>query len=127
MKLPNKIFNRATRIEFGTIIHRSRKDGTYEILGGRTRRKNAACILYTIPNKKQPKIPNIKGFQHEEMDNLWCILRQKEIIMPNDFRINCPSLFEEGPCCFSAFFGIINFLFPKTFNKTHGKISLIKK
>jgi hypothetical protein len=126
MKLPNKIFNRACKLAFETTIYTSSNGGVYKLLGGRTSRTDAVCILYTIPNRNSLKNPNIKGFQRSEMDLLWKILKQKKILTTNDFRINCPELYKEGPCCFSAFCGIINVLFPNTFIKTSKKISFLK-
>lgn len=123
MRLPNKIFNKASKIEFETTIYTSKNGGKYKVLGGRIRREGNVCLLYTIPNNSYPDNPNIKGFQRDEIDKLWSILKQNEMLRVKDFKNNFPKLYVEGPCCFSAFWGIINFLFPDIFIKTHGKIS----
>lgn len=126
MKLPNKIFSRASKIEFEKKIYTSKNGGIYKLLGGRSRRTKNVCILYTIPNNSRYKNPNIKGFQRAELDLLWSILIKNRILTTLDFKNNCPELYDEGPCCFPAFWGIINVLFPNTFIKSQGKISFLK-
>ncbi len=124
--LPNKIFNRCKQIPSNELIYISRAGGKYYFGGVRFRRKDRECIYYIIPNNKNQETPNIKGIEKEELEKLWKILKQKGIIKTDDFKIDFPELYKEGGCCFSSFFGIINFIFPNTFMKGHGYIKIIK-
>ena len=124
-KLPNKIFNRCKQIPFNQLIYVSRTGGKYFFGGVRYRRKGKECIYYIIPNNINPEIPNIKGIEKEELEKLWKILKQKEIIKTDDLKIDFPELYIEGGCCFTAFFGVINFLFPDTFLKGHSYIKIL--
>lgn len=125
-KLPNKIFNRCTNIPFNQLIYVSRNGGEFHFGGVRNRRKGKECVFYIVPNNTKNKFPNIKGIEKEELEKLWSLLKQNEIITTADFRMYFPELYNEGSCCFTGFWGIINFLFPNTFTKTHGAINLIK-
>lgn len=124
-RLPSKVFNRATSVFFNTIIYTTKDGGKYRLIGARKFRQENVCILYTIPNNKNPKLPHIKAIQREEMDKLWSILMQNRFITSRDCDALFPELYNEGSCYFSAFYGIINCLFPKTFSLTHGKITII--
>lgn len=120
--LPNKIFNRLKVIPFGKEIYSSTKDGKYYFAGIRDKRKLNESVLYTVPNKKNLECPNIKGFQREEMDKLWKILKQKQVITTKEFKEFFPELYKEGGCCVSGFYGMINELFPNRFLRFFGGI-----
>jgi hypothetical protein len=129
-KLPNKIFNLAVlQIPFNTVIYTTKYNSEYRLIEGKTKRASDLSILFTIPNNKAIKVPYIKSLQKNEVDSLWKILNQNNLLTTSDFRGRFPQLYQKAPCSFSAFFGIIKNLFPDTFNKTHGKISfnIIKK
>jgi hypothetical protein len=90
-----------------------------------TRQKNTnESVLYSVPNNKSPQCPNIKGFQREEMDNLWYFLLTTKSLSIQDIESKYPALIKEGKCCFAAFYGLINFLFPNQFTKSKSKINL---
>jgi hypothetical protein len=123
-KLPHKIFNRCKRIPFNTTIYTTREKGDYKFCGMRDRRITNESVLYSVPNNKNPHYPNIKGFQREEMDNLWDFLLTNNSISIQDMESKYPALIKEGKCCFAAFYGLINFLFPNQFTKSKSKIKL---
>jgi hypothetical protein len=120
--LSNKIFNRLKAIPFGKEIYSSQKDGKYYFAGVRDKRKLNETVLYTVPNKKNLKCPNIKGFQREEIDKLWRMLKQKQVITSKEFKVFFPALYKEGGCCVSGFYGIINELYPNRFIRFFGGI-----
>jgi len=125
MNFPKKIFNRLKAIPFGVEIYSSRKDGKYLFAGVRDKRKSNETVLYTIPNNKNLKCPNIKGFQRNEIDGLWNFLMKNKEIRTNDFKELFPELAKEGSCCVAGFYGMIDTLFPNCFIKFHGGIRLI--
>lgn len=122
MKLPKKIFHRLNQIPFKTIIHTSRNSGDYYFVGIRNRRKGNESVVYTVPNNKASKHLNIKAIQRGEFDLLWDFLLKKQELRTRDLDVLTPELVKEGKCCFSAFYGIINIIFPDDFEKGHGVI-----
>jgi|688.fasta_scaffold1033452_1 hypothetical protein len=124
IKFPKKIFNRLKSIPFGIEIYSSKKDGKYLFAGVRDKRKSNETVLYTIPQNKNLKCPNIKGFQRDEIDKLWSFLMKNREIKTNDFKELFPILYKEGGCCVAGFYGMINTLFPNYFIKFHGGIRL---
>lgn len=127
MSLPKKIFNRCKDIPFTRTIYRSREDGIYKFCGVRNRRTGNESVFYSIPNNNLPKHPNIKAFQKAEIETLWEYLLINQEIKTVDLKRLCPDLYKEGGCCFSAFYGIINTLYPKVFIKVHGIIKFRKQ
>lgn len=123
-KLPSKIFSRCKKIPFNTTIHTTRKNRNYKFCGIRDRRITNESLLYSVPNNKNPQCPNIKGFQRFEIDNLWSFLVTTKSISIKDFEIKYPDLINEGKCCFAAFYGLINILFPNQFTKIKSQIKL---
>jgi hypothetical protein len=122
MSLPKKIFNRCKSIPFALRIYQSRDLGAYKFCGVRDKRKGYESLTYSIPNNKKPNCPNIKGFQKTEIDMLWQYLLTNREIRTSNVKTICPELYKEGGCCFAAFYGIINNLFPKKFVKKTGLI-----
>jgi hypothetical protein len=124
MKHSKKLFHRLIEIPFGEVIHISRNSGKYLFIGLRNRRKNKECVVYTVPNNVKPENLNIKAIERAEFDLLWSHLIRIGSIRTNDFRILTPELVKEGTCCVSAFYGMINKIYPGDFGKGHG---IIKK
>jgi len=124
MRLPKKIFHRLTQIPFETIIHTSRYSREYYFVGVRNRRKGNECVVYTVPNNVAPKNFNIKAIQRAEFDLLWGFLLKNNVLRTRDFEILTPELIKEGKCCVSAFFGMINKIYPGQFKKGHGVINI---
>lgn len=122
-KLPSKIFNRCKKIPFDSTIYTTKENRNYKFCGIRDKRITNESLLYSVPNNKNPQYPNIKGFQRLEIDNLWSFLLANKSISIKDLETKHPELIKEGKCCFTAFYGLINILFPNQFIK--GK-SLIK-
>ena len=122
-KLPQKIFNRCKAIPFGTDVHVTSKNNKYKFCGIRDKRITNETLLYSIPNNKNIEQPYIKGFQRIELDGLWNILLTNKCLSIKDLETKFPMLIKEGKCCFSVFFGLICYLFPKRFIK---KGSVIK-
>jgi hypothetical protein len=121
-KFNKKIFHRFKQIPFGEVIHTSRKDGKYLFVGIRDRRKKSECLVYTVPNNIEPEKLNIKAIEREEADLLWGYLLRYGKIKTADFRVLTPELMQEGTCCVSAFFGLIDKIYPGDFGKGHGII-----
>ena len=65
---------------------------------------------------------NIKAIERAEFDLLWSNLNRNGSIRTSDFRLLTPELVKEGTCSFSAFFGMINKIYPDDFGKGHGII-----
>jgi hypothetical protein len=122
MKHSKKIFHRLIKIPFGDVIHISRNEGKYLFVGLRNRRKNKECVVYTVPNNINPANLNIKAIERVEFDLLWSHLNQNGSIRTSDFRLLTPELVKEGECCVSAFYGMINKIYPDDFGKGHGMI-----
>jgi hypothetical protein len=117
-----KVFYRLNQIPFGTVIHTSRNSHDYYFVGIRDRRKGNESVVYTVPNNKLPKNPNIKAIQRLEFDLLWDFLIKNNMLRTRDFHILTPELVKEGTCCVSAFYGMINKIYPDDFGKGHGII-----
>ena len=111
-----------SQIPFGTVIHISRNSREYYFVGLRDRRKGNEIVVYTVPNNKAPKNPNIKAIQRVEFDLLWAFLIKNNELRTRDFEVLTPDLIKEGTCCVSAFFGMINEIYPNDFGKGHGII-----
>ena len=124
-KFSQKIFHKLKEIPFCTVIHKSRNSNDYFFIGIRDRRKGSECVVYTVPNINSPKIPNIKAIHRSEFDLLWAFLIKNKELKTKDFKVLTPDLIMEGTCCVSAFFGMINEIYPGDFDKGHGII--IKK
>lgn len=77
-KFSKKLFHRLNQIPYGTVIHTSRKSNDYYFVGVRDRRKGNECVVYTVPNNKSPKNPNIKAIQRAEFDLLWAFLLKNQ-------------------------------------------------
>jgi hypothetical protein len=122
MILPKKIFNRCKSIPFAKKIYQSSNSGEYKFCGVRDKRKGNESLTYSIPNNKNPKCPEIKGFQRMEIDMLWQFLLKNREIRTSNVKLLCPELYKEGGCCFAAFYGIINTLHPRIFTKSTGLI-----
>ncbi len=122
MSLPKKIFNKCKEITFCKTIYKSRESGLIKFCGVRDKRVGNGTVLYSIPNNKSPKHPNIKAFHKAEIETLWIHLLDNKEIKTSNFKNLCAELYKEGGCCFSAFYGIINTLYPKVFIKGHGII-----
>jgi hypothetical protein len=120
--MSKKLFHRLIEIPFGEVIHISRNDGKYLFIGLRNRRKNNECVVYTVPNNVNPENLNIKAIERAEFDLLWSNLNRNGSIRTSDFRLLTPELVKEGTCSFSAFFGMINKIYPDDFGKGHGII-----
>lgn len=123
-KLPNKIFNRCKKIPFDTTIYITRENRNYKFCGIRDRRITNETLLYSVPNIKNPQCPNIKGFQKLIIDNLWSFLLANKSISLEDMETKYPAVIREGKCCYAAFYGLINFLFPNQFTKSKSQIKL---
>ena len=121
-KLPNKIFNRLHSIPLGQVIYLSTKGGNYKFAGVRDKRKSYECVLYSIPNNKSKYFPYLKGLQKQEVDLLWHILKKDNKLTTKTIKEKLPELYKEGGCCVSGFYGMINYLFPKTFIRIRGGI-----
>lgn len=121
-KFSKKIFHSLKQIPYGKVIHTSRESNDYYYVGIRDRRKGNECVIYTIPNNKSPKNPNIKAVQREEFDLLWAFLLKNNELKTRDFDLLTPDLIREGTCCVSAFYGMINEIYPDDFGKAHGII-----
>lgn len=122
MSLPKKIYNKCNVISFNKLIYKSREKGIYRFCGVRNRRLGNESVLYSVPNKNSTKHPNIKAFQKSEIETLWWYLLANNEIKTVDVKRLCPDLYKEGGCCFAAFYGIINTLYPRIFIKGHGII-----
>jgi hypothetical protein len=121
-KFSKKIFHRLKQIPYGSVIHTSRVSHDYYFVGVRYRRKGNECVVYTVPNNISPENPNIKAIQRAEFDFLWsCLLKNNEL-RTRDFEVLTPDLIKEGTCCFAAFYGMINEIYPGDFGKGHGII-----
>jgi hypothetical protein len=121
-KFSKKIFHRLSQIPFGIVIHTSRDSNDYFFVGVRDRRKGNECVVYTVPNNVSPKNLNIKAFQRAEFDLLWAFLLKNNELRTRDLEVLTPELKKEGDCCFAAFYGMINEIYPDEFIKTHGLI-----
>jgi hypothetical protein len=75
-------------------------------------------LYFDIPNHNNPKLPNIKSLTKEQFFILLKELKNKKYLITSDFPFK--------DCRICAFFGFINILYPNTYSKTQGKISLIK-
>ena len=125
-QLPAKLFNRCGQIPTGTTIHITRVKGKYRFIGIRPHRKKNKAIIYSIPNRKNPRTPNFKGFQSKEADEAWAQLIKRKKISRKWFERYLPELVSEGPCYWSAFYGIICYLHPYRFNKSKSEIYQLK-
>lgn len=121
-KFSKKIFHRLKQIPYGKVIHTSRESNDYYFVGVRDRRKGNEWVVYTVPNNKSPKNPNIKAIQRAEFDLLWAYLQKNNKLRTRDFEVLTPDLIKEGTCCVAAFYGMINEIFPDDFGKGHGII-----
>ena len=92
------------------------------LLGSEIEEKNKECVIYTVPNNINPENLNIKAIERAECDLLWSHLNRNRSIRTNDFRILTPELVKDGTCCVSAFYGMINKIYPGDFGKGHGII-----
>ncbi|MBI3719719.1 MAG: hypothetical protein HY252_14145 [Sphingobacteriales bacterium] len=124
MAFSKKIFNKSKSIPFGKSIYKSKDNGIYRFGGVRDKRLGKECVFYLIPNLKNKKQPYIKAFEKKEVEELWTLLITNQELKTKDFKKNYKDLYKEGACCVSAFFGIINTLFPKKFRRERGKISI---
>ena len=124
--LPSKIFNRIGSIPFNSVIYVTKKGGEINFIGNRSKRFRKEVAIYTIQNNKNVKLADIKGIEKEELENLWKLLIKNKVILTSDIKCFYPELANEGLCCMSAFYGMINYLFPGYFSKGHGKIILSK-
>lgn len=123
--LPKKIFNRTTNIDFNAVIHETRNGNTYHFIGNRKYRKKNQNVIYTVPNNKNPKCPNLKGIQKEELDEMWKLLRETGSLSKKETSFIFKELSDEGSCYFAAFCGIVTVLFPNRFETKRGLITLI--
>lgn len=123
-KFPKKIFNRCKGISYGTTIYITRNNSNYKFCGIRDKRITNECLLYSIPNNKNPQSPYIKGFQRFEIDDLWCFLLTNKSISIKNIETKHPELMKEGKCCFAVLYGLINLLFPNQFIKDKSQIKL---
>ena len=121
-KFSKKIFHRLKQIPYGKVILISRESNDYFFVGIRDRRKGNECVVYTVPNNKSPKNPNIKAIQRAEFDLLWAFLLKNNELRNRDLEVLTPGLKKEGDCCFSVFYGMINEIYPGDFGKRHGII-----
>lgn len=124
MKFPPKIFNRCKSITHSKIIYKSSNGGIYRFCGIRDKRVGNESVIYSISNSLSNKHLYVKGIQKIELETLWQFLTINKQIKTSDFRRLCPELYKEGGCCFLAFYGIINSLYPKLFVKTRGLIKI---
>jgi hypothetical protein len=121
-KFSKKIFHRLSQIPFGIVIHTSRDSNDYFFVGVRDRRKGNECVVYTVPNNGSPKNLNIKAIQLAEFDLASAFLLKNNKLRTRDLEVLTPDLIKEGKCCFAAFYGMINEIYPSDFEKGHGII-----
>jgi len=122
-----KIYNKCRDIPINHPLHITRNSGVYKFIGLRIWRKNNESLFYIIPNNNNLELPYLKGFQRVELDLLWAFLIKNKSISIKNLEQLCPDLTKEGKCCFAAFYGIIDFLYPKCFTKNSSCINLIKQ
>ena len=95
------------------VIYKSKNNNRYHFKEYKNGR-----LYFDIPNSITPKKPNIKSITVEQFCKLLLELFKKKILRTNDFPFK--------DCRIAGLYGFINVLYPDTFIKTHGKISLIK-
>ena len=101
------------RLKPKNIIYTSREGNNYhfiEFINGK--------LYFDIPNHIDPKHPNIKSIKKEQFCKLLKELKNKKYLIISDFPFR--------DCRIGAFYGFISILYPNTYSKTKGKISLIK-
>ena len=117
-----KLYNKCGIIPINQPLHITNNNGIYKFIGLRKWRTSNESLFYIIPNNKNPELPYVKGFQRTELDMLWRYLLANQSITMKDFEKLCPDLIKEGKCCFAAFYGLIDYLYPNCFTKNSKSI-----
>lgn len=122
-----KIYNRCGVIPINHPLYITKDSRVYRNIGLRKWRKGNETLLYSIPNNNNPEHPYIKGFQRNELDSLWSFLIKNKSISQKNFEQLFPDLTKEGMCCFAAFYGIVDYIYPTSFVKVKAVINLKSK
>lgn len=99
------------KLKAGQIIYVTNKNNNFYFIEHRINK-----LFFSIPNHNNPSIPNIKSVSDEQFCKLLRELIKKKRLTTEDFPFK--------DCRKAAFYGFVNNLFPNTFIKTRGKISI---
>lgn len=115
MKTPcNELIEPLKKLKPNKVIYTSGRGNDYLFSEYRNER-----LFFHIPNRSHKNAPYTKSLTAEQFCELLKKLLKEKVLVTNDFPFK--------DCRISAFYGFINILYPKTFIKTHGRISYNSK
>jgi hypothetical protein len=117
--LPKTIFDQCYNIPSGKGIYRSQKNHTHKFGNVNTISEK---IIYLIPDNNIKGKLNKRCISKNELEALWSFLIENKKMTTPEFKNICPALYYKSTCSVGVFFGIINYLFPKSFEKSHSCI-----